>query len=140
MAYYELHIEQGVQLDIYIDAPALNTVIREEQSIIKKLSRAGNLYMSLDDSSKKESVTIILERATVLIPIAGIIDLTKERQRLEAESTEAEEAVLRLQTHLEDTNFLSRAPEIVVERERERLTRYQERLKRIKEFLGGLKA
>jgi valyl-tRNA synthetase len=134
----ELRIEQGVQLDIYVDAPNLNDVIREEQSIIKKLSRAGNLHISLGDSSRKDSVTIVLERATVIIPITGVIDLTKERQRLSEERIDAEEAVLRLQAHLKDDNFLGRAPEIVVERERERLTTYQERLKRLKEFIEGL--
>ena len=78
--------------------------------------------------------------ATVALPLAGIIDFAAERARLEKEIARVEGEIARIDKKLANENFVARAPEEVVEAEREKRAAYAadgERLaaalKRVKE-------
>jgi valyl-tRNA synthetase len=90
--------------------------------------------------SADTTVSAILPGATVLIPLEGLVDTSKERGRLEQELRECLENMGRLSQRLSNTEFTGKAPEDVVERERERLERLEERRDRIQEFLSQLPA
>ena len=83
-------------------------------------------------------MSAILPGATALIPLEGLVDTAKERTRLQLEMEECLDNMQRLSQRLGNANFTGKAPEDVVERERERLERLEERRDRINEFLDQL--
>lgn len=75
------------------------------------------------------------------MPLAGVIDLDRERQRLESEASRLEDLLSRTRDRLENRQFLEKAPADVVEREREKersLAEQRERLTaKIRALAGG---
>ena len=66
------------------------------------------------------------------------MDLDHERERLSTELAQIENNRQRLSARLQDEKFLARAPEEVVERERERLSGMEDRRTRVQETLAHL--
>jgi len=79
-----------------------------------------------------------LDRAEVILPLGGLVDLDQERARLAKQIAEAEQHRDRLEAKLANEGFTAKAPAEVVARERERLTEIAERLSGIRERLADL--
>ena len=68
------------------------------------------------------------------LPLRGMVDLDEERQRLEEQLTEAESQKARIEKLL-DGPFSERAPEDVIEKERAKLTSFEETADKLREQL-----
>ncbi|MFH1140661.1 MAG: class I tRNA ligase family protein, partial [Chloroflexota bacterium] len=133
-------IEPRQPLEALVAAP-LASVIAEEAEVIRSLARVDPLRIleqGAPPPSSHQTVTLVVGEATVYLPMGDAVDLASERQRLQKELASTQAATDRLAQRLEDQQFLAKAPEEVVEKERERLASAQERLARIGELLGQL--
>ena len=65
-------------------------------------------------------VTVATHDATVYMPMAELVDIAKELERIAAERKKAEENLQRIEAKLANESFTSRAPENVVNAEREK--------------------
>src|SRR5262249_58777168 len=74
----------------------------------------------------------------IALPPAGIIDLAAERARLAKEQAKAASDIARVDAKLANADFIARAPEEVVEGEREKREDAEGRLLKIKEALARL--
>ena len=63
----------------------------------------------------------MLDEATIVLPLAGVIAFDKERARLDRELGKVGKERARLERKLENENFLARAPAHVVDEQRGRL-------------------
>lgn len=59
--------------------------------------------------------------ATVILPLAGVIDVEQEKARLEKELKKVESEIAKLSGKLGNEKFLAKAPAAVVAEQRERL-------------------
>jgi valyl-tRNA synthetase len=73
------------------------------------------------------------------LPLKGVIDLGAERARLAKEIAKAEADIARVDAKLGNANFVARAPEEVVEQEKEKREEAQGRRQKIVEALDRLK-
>jgi valyl-tRNA synthetase len=69
--------------------------------------------------------------ATLLLPLAGVIDLAAERARLAKERAKAEAEARKVEAKLGNADFVARAKEEVVEENRERLVNFQAEMQRL---------
>ena len=65
-------------------------------------------------------VTVATHDATIYMPMAELVDIAKELARIAAERKKAEENLQRIEAKLANESFTSRAPENVVNAEREK--------------------
>jgi valyl-tRNA synthetase len=63
---------------------------------------------------------LVLDEATLLLPLAGLIDVGAERARLAREAGRAEDDAAKLSRKLENADFVARAPADVVAENRAR--------------------
>lgn len=82
---------------------------------------------------------VVTGDARIFIPLGELIDLDKERERLQKEREQAEQDVSFFGKKLENPSFVDRAPEKVVNAEREKLQKAKDRLQKIVESLEALK-
>ena len=68
----------------------------------------------------KGSVQVLIDEATFLLQLGGAIDVEKERLRLERELQKLESEIKKLESKLSNPDFVAKAPEEVVEEQRER--------------------
>ena len=71
----------------------------------------------------------------MLLPLGDMVDTEKERERLQKEIVRAEAEVKRLETLLANKGFVSKAPQKLVDGEREKLAQAAERCGKLKEKL-----
>ena len=83
-------------------------------------------------------VTSVLDVGQVLVPVAGLFDIEEERERLIQQITFANEGILRVQAKLNNQQFVDKAPEEVVQREKDRLSTERSRLENLERSLEEL--
>ncbi|WP_287385064.1 valine--tRNA ligase, partial [Mesorhizobium sp.] len=98
--------------------------LERQATAIKRLARVGDI--SLVDTAPKGSAQIVLNEATICLPLGSLIDLTAEAARLQKELVKVTEEIARLHKKLSNEKFVANAPEDVVEAEREKLAEYRE--------------
>ncbi|MGH7481093.1 MAG: hypothetical protein ACRELV_02985, partial [Longimicrobiales bacterium] len=74
----------------------------------------------------------------VSVPLAGVIDLDRERVRLSAELERLEGQLRSTEARLANENFVGKAPADVVEREREKVDSFREQRDRLAAKLADL--
>ncbi len=134
----EFRIQPNQSLEAIVDAPGMAGVIDDEGAAVKNLARVEPLTIGSNGGDSPDNVAIVLSSGTVTVPLHGLVDVGRERQRLGKELDELRANHARLSARLQDEKFTSRAPEDVVERERERLASIEERQSRVNEILSRL--
>ena len=136
----EFRIQQHQRIEAVLDLPGFSAVAEAEADAIKMLARVDPLKVgvSSNGANSSDSVSLVLSKGVVTIPLGGLVDLDKERERLRDEISEIDGNRERLAARLSDDRFLSRAPAEVVERERERLTSIEERKSRAEDVLSRI--
>ena len=86
---------------------------------IRRLARA-EAVSALSGAMPKGSAQAVLDEATLVIPLSGLIDVDAERARLGKERVKAAQEADKLANKLANTDFVRRAPEEVVEETRAR--------------------
>jgi valyl-tRNA synthetase len=135
----EFRIQPNQRLEAVVESGEIVEVTRAEEETIRALARVEPItYGSGEREANSDSVALVLSAGTVNIPLGGLVDLQKERERLSDERSEIDASLDTLSKRLGDKQFLSKAPEEVVERERLRLEGLEERKGRIDEILSRL--
>ena len=94
---------------------------RSGEIYITKLAYAEQITISSGlPADAEKMVSAVTEEAKLFMPMAELIDLDKERARLEKELEKARKNYEGQMHKLSNENFISRAPEAVVQTERER--------------------
>ena len=76
----------------------------------------------------------------VYLPLGDLIDVEKELARLQKEQKSLEGEIARCNGKLQNQGFLAKAPEKVVQEEKEKLAKYAEMLERVSARIDSLKA
>ncbi|MDP6926768.1 MAG: valine--tRNA ligase, partial [Rhodospirillales bacterium] len=87
---------------------------------IKRLARLSGVEL-LNGAVPKGAVQDVLDEATMVLPIADVIDVAVEQARLEKEISKQQNEINRFEKKLRNKKFLANAPEAVVKTEREKL-------------------
>ncbi len=100
--------------------PALVAALRANAATIARLARAPGVTIGTGQPKPPASAAVVVGRAEVFVPLAGIIDLAAERARLEKEI--ARKAAFRdaIDKKLASAAFAERAPADVVAKERQK--------------------
>jgi valyl-tRNA synthetase len=137
----EFRIQPRQAVEAVVDAPEVADVVEAEAAAIKTLAQVEPLTLASGgpgDGEPDQSVSLVLGKGTVTVPLGGLVDLDVEKKRLRDELAQVEASSERLSRRLDDKQFVAKAPEEVVERERERLEGWRERRERIVETLSRL--
>ena len=94
--------------------------LRTHRDLILTLARLSGAE-ELAGDEPKGAVREVLDEATLVLPLADVIDVAGERTRLEKEIAKVEADISRMDKKLSNENFTAKAPPEVVETERERL-------------------
>ncbi|MBW7849292.1 MAG: class I tRNA ligase family protein, partial [Rhodospirillales bacterium] len=87
--------------------------------IIKSLARLQTVHVS-EDEAPKGSVQVVVDEATVILPLAGHINVALERARLAKERSRLDGDIEKIDRKLNNESFLSKAPPEIVDEQRER--------------------
>jgi valyl-tRNA synthetase len=106
--------------------------------IVATLARLSAIESAVE--APKGSVQIVLDEATLVLPLADVIDLAQERQRLAKELKRLESAIASIDAKLGNQSFIAKAPPEVVEEQRERREEAEAARAKISDALARLAA
>ncbi|MDC9597038.1 valine--tRNA ligase [Xenorhabdus anantnagensis] len=95
--------------------------VAENLNFIQAMGRLASVTVVAAGEEAPVSVTKLINGAEVLIPMAGLIDKDAELVRLDKEIEKLDKEINSIEVKLANEGFVSRAPEAVVAKERERL-------------------
>ena len=83
-------------------------------------------------------VSVITDNARMFMPMAELVDLEKEKERIQQELAHAEKQLAGQNAKLANQNFVTRAPEAVVNVEREKKAKLEALIENLKLSLENL--
>jgi valyl-tRNA synthetase len=134
----EMNVPAGAQIPLVLVA-SKETRQRAGRwdEALKRLARLAAI--SFADTPPAGSVQLLVRGEIAALPLAGVIDLVAERGRLEKELGRIGDDIARIDKKLGNAEFMARAPEEVVEEQRERRDEATGRQKKVREALERLK-
>ena len=115
-------------------------VFEAGRTYLSKLAYAGEVEISAEAPADTEGmVSVVTGSAKMFMPMAELVDIEKERARLEKELDKARAQLEAQNKKLANESFVSRAPEAVVNAERERAEKAKALIANLEESLAKLK-
>ena len=114
--------------------------IENNQSFLSSLAKLESIEFIESDDDAPASMTALVDTLKLHIPMAGLIDKEAELQRLQKSIEKANKEWQRLNGKLGNDNFVSKAPEAVIAKEREKLAEAETTLKQLQEQQEKIKA
>ena len=115
-------------------------IFENGRAFLLKLAYAENVTVTSEmPADVAGMVSVVTNDAKIFMPMADLVDLEKERERIGKELEKAQKEVEGQKQKLSNEKFLARAPEKVVATERERLEKAEALVANLTESLNKLK-
>ena len=135
----ELRVPPGRRIDVKLSAgPASAELLGRNLGYVETLALAETAEVGSGFEKPPESASALVRDVEIHVPLEGLIDAGAERRRLQKEIDKLDRLLRGLDSKLNQSAFLERAPGEVVERERLRQTEYRESLARLEASLDAI--
>ncbi|TYC50375.1 valine--tRNA ligase [Rhodobacterales bacterium] len=127
----EMNVPAGAKVEIVVTGANEQTRqrIATHEAAIQRLARAESVVHA--DAAPAGSAQIIVGEASICLPLAGVIDLAAEKARLQKDAGKLEGEISKIEKKLSNPGFLAKAPEEVVDGEREKVTESRAKLQKV---------
>jgi valyl-tRNA synthetase len=134
----EMNIPPATMLPLVLADASPQTSIRAKHwsEFLHRLARVADI--SFAETVPQGAVQLVVRGEVAALPLAGVIDLAAERARLAKEMAKADADIARVDAKLGNPYFVARAPEEVVEEEKEKREEAEMRKAKIAEALQRL--
>ncbi|MCS4471727.1 valine--tRNA ligase [Clostridium botulinum] len=127
------------KLMIYLTEKEAERSFKEGEVYFQKLASASEVSFLENKETSDKNVSVVTRGAEIFIPLLELVDIEKELERLNKEKEKLEKEIDRVEKKLANEKFVSKAPESVVNEEREKGEKYKAMLKSVIESLESLK-
>ena len=134
----EMNVPPATQIAMILNGGGAEVTRRLEahRDLILRLARLKTIER--DQSVPKGAIQIVLGESMVVLPLAGVIDVDKERARLAREVERLDSEISKIDRKLGDAAFVAKAPPEVVETQRERRAEAEAAKAKMKDALNRL--
>ena len=102
-------------------------IYRQGLHFIQRLAYAGEVkFAESAPADVAKMVSVVTHNATAYMPMAELVDIAAELERIAKEKEKAENGLRMVEQKLSNEKFVSRAPEAVVNAEKEKAAKYKE--------------
>jgi valyl-tRNA synthetase len=136
----EYHVAEGKGVAVVLDgvSDTLRETVESQSAALLRLARVESVAVEGGGAGGVGAHAVLTDGTEMFIPLEGVIDLERERERLAMEIQRLEGQLAGVQLKLDNGQFVERAPEEVVEREREKARSFGEQLDKLREKLSEL--
>lgn len=132
-------MSREIQLHVKADSAAVLSQLERGRAYIEKFCNPSELVLGTDLQAPEKSMSSVLSGVALYLPLEGLLDLDAEVKRLEAEVKRLDGEVTRVQKKLGNEGFTAKAPQKVVDEEREKEKNYAEQREKVLARLEELK-
>jgi valyl-tRNA synthetase len=135
----EMNIPPAAKSPVLLAGAAPETLARAAswQEAIFRMARASEIG-PVTGAIPKNSAQAVLNEATIILPLAELIDLDAERARLRAARAKAAAELEKVAAKLANADFVNRAPESIIAENHERQDNFRSEIARLDAALGRI--
>ena len=127
-AEYQIPDNKKITINILPNEKA--TFVRENKAIIAKLA-GGSEVKIIKKEPEEKSAKILTKLCTVFLPMGDLVDVEQEKEKIEKNIASLKFEIERSEKMLSNPNFVSKAPQKLVEQEKEKLAKNKEFLEKL---------
>lgn len=137
----EVNTPMSKKIDIMLKAKDDETfaVLENNKGYIERFCNPENLTIATEISTPDKAMTAVVTGAEIILPLEGLINIEEEIARLQKEWDKLNKEVERVQKKLSNEGFVKKAPEKVIEEEREKERDYTEKRAAVEARINELK-
>ena len=125
---------------IVSDREEVRNAMEEGSSYIQKLAHSSEVIIKGEKKDiPEDAVSIIIEGAEIFLPLEDLIDKEKEIERLMKEKEKLDKELERVRGKLSNEKFIAKAPDKVIQEEKDKEKKYMELMDKVLERLKVLK-
>jgi len=138
----EMNIAPAMKLNVTVqtDEADITRRMQDHQDLIANLARLESLTIAPVGKKPRAAATSVIEGATIFVSLAGIIDFSQEAARLQKEIGKIDAELATLNKKLGNEDFLSKAPEAVVDKVRTQQAAFSEKREALEMHLSRIEA
>ena len=138
----EMNVPPSRKAKYFIVSPDENLceLFASHKDIYSQLISASEIDVQADKAGiPEDAVSVVIPNAVVYIPLEELVDMAKERERLEKEKAKLAKELARSNGMLNNEKFLSKAPQAKVDEEKAKLEKYKQMMEDVENRLTQLK-
>ncbi|MDY6935073.1 MAG: valine--tRNA ligase [Spirochaetota bacterium] len=116
----------------------LISLIKRDQINLKALAKVEEIIIKEDYNPERTDAIAVLHNAELFIPLKELIDIERERARIEKEIIKITSNLDKMGKKLSNNNFLQKAPENIILKEKKKMEESESLLSKLKESLAKL--
>lgn len=133
----EMNIPPSKKSKVYVET-AFSDVFAVGSEFIKRLAYASDVEIADTFGDLGNTVTIVTNDAKIYIPLGDLVDFEAEAKRLQKELAAAEEKLAFINKKLDNPGFVNKAPEKVVQQNRDEAAKLTEKIANLRSSLENL--
>ena len=135
----ELNCPPGKEVKIIFHGPQRDlAMLREQAAYLRLLARVAGAEYYENGDRPKGAATAIVGGTEIYLPLDDLINLDEEQVRLNKEAVKVADELKRVQKKLANTDFLSKAKEEVVRKEREKAIQFEDKLRALDQSVSRI--
>lgn len=128
-----------IKVSVVSDNDNVLNIFNEGKVFFQALAHANEVIIQSDKLGISENdVSVVIHGGVIYMPFEDLVDIEKEKQRLLKEKEKYLKEVQRVENKLSNEGFVSKAPEKVIEAEKEKLKKYSDILKQVEQQINNL--
>jgi valyl-tRNA synthetase len=134
----EINVPASTQIPLVLVGASAATRDRATRwsDMLKRLARLSEI--SFADQPPAQSAQMVIRGEVSALPLAGVIDIAAEQARLKKELEKIASEMAKIDSKLNNADFMARAPEEIVDEQHERRAEFSERQVKLSEALSRL--
>ncbi len=118
----------------------LKDILESSEAYFTTLASASEIEVRVDkEGIGEDAMSAIVDKCEIFLPLEELVDLDKEIERLEKEQKKLDGELKRVKGKLSNEGFTSKAPQSVIDEEKEKQEKYQSMMDKVSERLENLK-
>ena len=134
----QIPASKKLSIEVYGLNTELNDFVAQSENLFKTLARLESVVIKDGDATVENAAQLMVEKATIVIPLEGLIDIDAEKSRLEKEIQRLEKELISLDKRLGNPQFKEKAPAEIIDELTERQTTFNQEMGKNKAALAQL--
>lgn len=132
----EMNVPPSVKAKLFIETEQKDVFAKGEM-FFERLASASEVVI-MDKCEEKDCVNVVTDSARFFIPLSDIVDTEKELARLNKDKQKVQKDIDFLSGKLSNQGFIAKAPAQLIEAEKAKLAKAQEKMAKIEESIAAL--
>nr|WP_275552232.1 valine--tRNA ligase [Anaerotignum lactatifermentans] len=138
----EMNVAPSKKAQVFVvsDKEEVRFLFEHSKVFFKTLAHASEVTVQADKAGiGEDAVSVVVSNATIYMPFAELVDVEKERERLNKEKEKMLKEIERVEKKLANQGFVAKAPQKVIDEEKAKEEKYRAILAQVEERLAQLK-